>query len=272
VSLRTRLAAVAAFVLLLPLLLVPSRLPLRAQTTAAPATGAARMVVVAESGGLIALNAADATVLFEIADPAGVRTVAADEPRGRVWAYSSAGTLRAYRLDGTTAITVALPLPPGYTSTTPVSLVVHPENGSVWLGVGSSLQHLDAQGTGFLTLTFPASIRVLALDPPRSRIWVGTATSLAAYNDAGQVVASVALGGSTLLDAVVEPGSGHVWVALSTALRRVDLTGAIVLNTLLPLSSQRWVARDGAGGAWAATPTVLVRVTGTGQLAVLKYP
>ncbi len=270
---RTRLVGAVAALLVLSLLVVPSSLPPRAQTAPAPATGAARMVFVAESGGLIALNAADATVLFEVADPAGVRAVAADEPRGVVWAYDNLGTLRAYRLDGTPAVTVALPLPPGYTSTTPVALVVHPEDGSVWLGVGLSLQHLDAQGTVLLTLTFPASIRVLALDPPRARIWVGTATSLAAYaDDTGQVVASVALGGSTLLDAVVEPTSGHVFAALDTALRRYDLTGAIVLNVLLPLSSQRWVARDGAGGAWAATPNVLVRITSTAQLAVFQSP
>ena len=138
--------------------------------------------------------------------------------------------------------------------------------------MGNSLQHRDPQGTVLLTLTFGAPIRVLALDPPRSRIFVGTATSLAAYSDSGQVVASVALGGSTLLDAVVEPTSGHVVAALETALRRYDLTGAIVLNTLVPLSSQRWLANDGAGGVWAATPVHLVRVTGTGQLAVVQSP
>ncbi len=269
-SRRSRLAAVAVLLLVLPFVLVQSSVPLQAQSATPPAAPAVKAVWVAESGGVVKVNAADAAILFEVADQAGVRTLAADDPRGRVWAYSPAGTLRAYLPDGSVVLSVAVP---PATSTTPVAVVVHPDDGSVWLAVGTSLQHVDAQGSLLLTLTLVAPIRVLALDPPRGRIWVGTAKSLEALNDAGQVVVRVVIGSTeTLLDAVVEPGSGHVWAGLDRGLRRFDLSGAMVLNVLLTLSSQRWVAPDGAGGVWAATPTVLVRVTGTGQLAVFKYP
>jgi hypothetical protein len=271
VSRRSRLAAVAVLLLVPPFVLVQSSVPLQAQSATPPAAPAVKAVWVAESGGVVKVNAADAAILFEVADQAGVRTLAADDPRGRVWAYSPAGTLRAYLPDGTIAVSLAVP---AASSTTRVALVVHPGDGSVWLAVGTSLQHFTSEGQPLGTaLTLVAPIRVLALDPPRARIWVGTAKSLEALNDAGQVVVRVVIGSTeTLLDAVVEPRSGHVWAGLDRGLRRFDLSGAMVLNVLLTLSSQRWVAPDGAGGVWAATPTVLVRVTGTGQLAVFKYP
>ncbi|HEY8370050.1 MAG TPA: hypothetical protein VIM86_12135, partial [Thermodesulfobacteriota bacterium] len=51
---------------------------------AEPVPGAARAVWLGTSAGLVGLDAADATVLLEVAEPDGVAAVAPDERRGVV--------------------------------------------------------------------------------------------------------------------------------------------------------------------------------------------
>lgn len=159
--------AALALLLVLPFALVRSSVPLDAQPTTPSSAPAVKAVWVAATSGVVAINGVDAAVLVEVADPAGVRVVAADDPRGRVWGYSPAGVLRAYLPDGTVALAVAVP---PATSTTPVALVVHPGDGSVWLAVGPSLQRFTSEGQQPASHTLAAPVKLLALDPPRGRL------------------------------------------------------------------------------------------------------
>ncbi len=250
---------------LLALVLLPSGHPVQAQQ--AGSTSAARAVWIGDIGGyptvgLLKVNAADASVLLEIANPGGVVALATDDARQVVWTFS-AGVLRAYDFSGALRHSISVPYPYPYSP----YVALNPDDGSVWLGMNTTLRHFDAQGQLLLTvsLSLPPQdgIRDLAVDAQRMRVWVRVGLSLQAYDAAGQLVQTVevALGqGQYLWSMALEPTTGQLWAGVISndlrpnELRRYSAAGSLdAALSLAHFDMPDFLASDGAGGIWVGT-------------------
>jgi RHS repeat-associated protein len=221
---------------------------------------------VAESSGVIKVATADGSLALEVPGLTNVRAVAVDHHRPTVWLWAGQN-LYAYGDDGTQELTVPLALP----NPANASLAVNEHDGSIWLGVDQNLVSVSASGQLLQSLRLAGNVKSLAVDASGALVWVGTASSAAAYDAiAGTLVASLDLGASPdLRDLDLDP-AGKVWVTLAGGVRRYAADGTLLLA--VPLTSPLHVAGDGHGGAWVTTAKNLLQVNPAGQVSVSLSP
>lgn len=270
---RARLAGAFAALVIASLGLAVWTAPLAAQTPPPPGSG--RLLWTTDSDlnvgygyGTIKVDAIGGEVLLDIGHSAKVEAVAADGQRGVVWTYAGS-TLRAFGFDGTLQRSIAMSLS---------RMALDATDGSLWVGVGTTLQHLDAQGQSVLTAATDYWVSGLAVDPARGRVWVATGEAhLHAYNYAGQLVQTVNLGlpsGRYLYEIAVDPDTGQLWAATTDELRRYSPQGTLELTVPLEITTLavRWLGPDGAGGTWVAGISSLRRVGPAGEVLVQISP
>ncbi len=132
------------------ILLALAAVALRAQPSATSANPEfVHALYVVKVDRAVKLTAADGGLLFEITDAQKLRRADTDERRGVFWVYAQ-NTLRAYGFDGQFLFSAPVPPPEPDDQEEDergrVALRVNSNNGSVWLGKGLQLHHLDAQG------------------------------------------------------------------------------------------------------------------------------
>src|ERR1700688_1025334 len=221
---------------------------------------------VAESSGVIKVATADVILALEVLVLSNVRAVAVDHHRPTLWMYAGQN-LYSYGYDGTQQLAVALALPNPASD----SLAVNEHDGSIWLRADQNLVSVSASGQVLQSLRLADKVKSLAVDAAGALVWVGTASSAAAYDAiAGTPVVSLDLGASPdLRDLDLDP-AGKVWVALGGAVRRYAADGTLLLA--VPLTSPLHVAGDGHGGAWVTTTKNLLEVNPAGQVSASLSP
>lgn len=243
---------------------------------------------IAESHGLIKLTTADGAVLFEIKDAKEIRALAVDAERGVLWAYGR-GILRAYGFSGQLVRTVPLPQTDDADTnatdnddneegdTHHSALVIQPQDGSVWLGIGKSLHHFSAQGQRLTQWTLKDKIQALALDGTTARLWVATKKTLAAYDAQGTLVSTLALSKDTDIQDLdfdihmdFDIHIDALWVALKNSVRLYSTSGVVLLEK--SIKHLRHIASDGQGGLWVATEKHLLRLDQSGLLQAHVEP
>ncbi|MBI2875537.1 MAG: hypothetical protein HYY20_01500, partial [Candidatus Tectomicrobia bacterium] len=285
------------------LLVFLSCFPVYAQKTPSPRPEYMNALWIAKSDGILKVATTDATVLLEIVEARNVRALAVDEQRGLLWAYGR-GILRAYGFNGEPLLSVFIPSTGDEEGEEEdkntngknkgkgegkseggdqdnedgeegnahhLALSVNPNSGTVWLAIGKSLYHFDAQGRWLTTLTLPEKVRALALDKASWRLWVATKQGIHAYDDAGAVVKALDLGAHPdVLALAIDAGSGALWVALKDALRRYDAGGALLLE--VPIDRPRQIVGEGRGGVWVVTHKKLIRMDSDGRMRLETEP
>jgi RHS repeat-associated protein len=221
---------------------------------------------VAESSGVIKVAAADGTLLLEVPGLANVRAAAVDHHRPTLWLYAGQNVY-AYGYDGTQKLVVPLVLP----NPANAALAVNEHDGSIWLGADQNLVSVSASGQVLQSLLLADNVKSLAIDAAGALLWVGAASSAAAYDAiAGTLVSSLDLGASPdLRDLDLDP-SGKIWVALSTGVRRYAEDGSLLLAATV--TAPLHVAGDGHGGAWVATTKDVLQLSPAGQVTVSLSP
>ena len=223
--------------------------------------------------GLRKLAGSDGAPLLHLTGETRLQPLALDVPRGQVWSYG-ANTLKAFSFTGALVRTVSVPPMSGggdddddEGGTFAPLVSVNATTGSVWLARGTQLRHLSATGTVLHNLSVSSTIRALAFDPLTNRLWRASTTSVQAYNEAGVVVNTLALGANPTVRALaVDDLSGAVWVSVSSRLQRYAADGSRVVD--LAVNSVTRLSSDGAGGVWLATGTRLQRRSVTGAILV----
>lgn len=229
---------------------------------------------------VLKIAAHDGSRLLELAAVKNARAVAVDESRGLVWAFGQ-HTLHAYRVDGTPVHHVPVPPPGGNHKSNDdndddddddahghghVALTVHPDHGTVWLGVNQTLYHFTTDGVVLHTLPLPHPIQALALDRRLSRVWVGTQKQVSAYDEAGTLVRRLSLDKhATVKDlALRDATSSELWVALKDTLRRYAANGTVLRDLRLPRLER--LGSDGQGNLWVATDKRLLLLNIEGKV------
>jgi RHS repeat-associated protein len=246
------------------LCLVLSSILLRAQHPLPPNPDFADALWVAQLSAINKIAAVDASALLQITDVKNVRAVAVDEEHAVLWAYIQ-NTLWAYRFNGEPSLSIPL-TPHGDNGTSKaVAISTNPENGTVWLGVKTSLYHFGPHGEWLSVHTLPEHVRALSWDPTTSCLWVGTQKTIHALNDAGNFCKDIDPGPHPdIQDLGVEPDTGDLWVAMKTILQRYDASG--ILRFEVDIDKLAYLANDTRGGAWIATDKRLMRMDGTGLM------
>lgn len=121
------------------------------------------------------------------------------------------------------------------------------------------------------SLRLADDVEALAIDAAGARLWVGTASSAAAYDAvSGVPVSALDLGASPdLRDLDLDP-SGEAWVALAGGVR--GYAGDASLLLAAKVESPLHVAGDGHGGAWVATTKDVLQLSPAGQVTVSVSP
>ena len=144
-------------------------------------------VWIAKTDGLLKMATSDGTPILEIGDAAGIRALAIDGDRGRVWGFGPGNALRIYNFNGTLFNIMAVPVQPslplpiseeevpldlGLTVGGRIDLVVDPSSGACWLIAGNRLFRYSASGS--LQNAAQGStlnkFRALAMDAARSKV------------------------------------------------------------------------------------------------------
>ncbi|PKL98353.1 MAG: hypothetical protein CVV17_10480, partial [Gammaproteobacteria bacterium HGW-Gammaproteobacteria-7] len=131
-----------------------------------------RLLWVAGSEGLMAVDIASADVLLEIPTERPVRAAAFDHERGFLWVVSDRDELTALDLTGTAVASAPVPAPTGPDAV----LRVDAPAGTVWLGTTNAAYRFDTDATLRERIAFAPGdrLRGLALDEARSRLWLAT--------------------------------------------------------------------------------------------------
>lgn len=239
----------------------------RAQQTLAPNAESVEALWVVGTDGIVKLATADGTVLFEIPAVEDVRAAAIDDQRGVIWTFGQS-TLHAYDFQGT--LLRSAPVPEA-DDDAHLALTATSHDGSVWLGLHTTLFHFDAQGQLLSMIALSDNVQALAVDRTALRLWVATQKKVSAYDDAGTIVATIDLGKNPdVQDIDVDAQSGDLWVALNKTLRLYDASGSLLSETAVD-KLQR-LASDGQGGVWIATAKDLIRIDQLGQVTANLHP
>lgn len=227
---------------------------------------AVNAVWVAESAGVLKVATADGSLLLEVPGLTSVRAVAVDHHRPTLWLYAGQNVY-AYGYDGTQKLVVPVALP----NPSNAALAVNEHDGSIWLGADQNLVSVSASGQVLQSLRLADNVESLAIDAAGELLWVGTASTAAAYDAvSGAQVSALDLGSSPdLRDLDLDP-SGKVWVALKSGVRSYAEDGTLLLAAVV--AAPLHVAGDGHGGAWVATAKDVLQLGPAGQVTASLSP
>ncbi|MDZ4349277.1 MAG: RHS repeat-associated core domain-containing protein [Xanthomonadaceae bacterium] len=234
---------------------------------------AERMLWVAGSEGLLAVDTASVDVLLEIPTAQPLRAVAFDRARSLVWVLSDHDGLAALDFTGATVASATIPAPTG----PDVLLRVDAPVGAVWLGTTDALYRFDTDATlrERIELAPGDRLRSLALDEARSRLWLATRDALTAYAPDGTPTHRIALSdlrAPGIAAIAFDPVHDALWVAARDRLLRYDGDGQRVFDASGPREVSH-LASDGQGGAWLAAADALRHVDAFGTVdRVLRAP
>ncbi len=229
-------------------------------------------VWVADKKGVVSIDPRNGTVLQRISGLAGIRSLAVDVRRNRVWAYGR-DTLHLFDGDGNRLITRS------FSSSSKKGdddesldhrrpqLVSDPHDGGVWLARGRSLHRLDAAANPVFHRTFKHKIAALAFDAKRSRLWLAErrGSTLLAFDVRGGVEIESVLDGKRprIRDIAFDAVMDRLWIALAKGgIRAVDASGQPVFekNDGHKKKKIRWLTADGRGGVWFTRKKQLVHL------------
>jgi RHS repeat-associated protein len=219
---------------------------------------------IADAAGIYKIATVDGRLLLSAPEAGGARTVAVDPSRATTWAWNG-HSLLALGFDGSRRLSISLDLP----ATTHTDLVVHSEDGSVWIAAGHELRNVSP--TGQLLVSRRLSANVVTLTVDRTLLWTATATSVAAHDAlTGDPVRILDLGGKPDVRGISVTPSRKVWVALRNEARLLDVDGALLLS--LPGTNLTAIAAAPDGGAWVAESRTLRRVSASGSVLLHLEP
>ncbi|MGQ0594443.1 MAG: NHL domain-containing protein, partial [Gammaproteobacteria bacterium] len=223
---------------------------------------------IADSSRGLKVALSDGRVLLEILDTGRIEALTINEEAGVLWAYAK-GRLFAYDFSGQKLFTRAIPERRAGHAPGPrrARLALNPLDGSVWLGTGRKLYHVDAGGEVLQEIRLEDPFRSLSFDRTRNQLWIGTKRSITAYDASGQDRQRIAIGRTEKLRALAyDETLDTLWVALADrGLRRyLPDTGAITLDTRLN-EPPRALHPDMEGGVWIAARRQLLHADSSGQ-------
>lgn len=140
-------------------------------------------------------------------------------------------------------------------------------DGSLWLGVGRQLYHVDHTGELLRAIKLRDPIRALSFDRTRTRLWVGFRRSLTTYDTSGTPGQRIEIGrAGPLRDLAFDETLDALWVVLKDhrVRRYAPEDGEIQVDAHLSEAPRR-LAPDHQGGAWIAAGKHLLRVDGRGS-------
>jgi RHS repeat-associated protein len=216
---------------------------------------------------LTRVAASDGSALLEVAG-SGYRSIAVDATRARLWTFGD-GVLSSLGFDGTVRASLVL----GGGNTRRVDIVVDPTDGSVWIGVKTTLYHVNHQGQFLGSQPLQKNTVSVQVDDTRDLIWIATKRSVESIDYSGQSVQSLSLGSVDRVKAMaLDPETGDTWVAATAApdddssdddgtnnqpplLRSYTSTGTLRLSLELGTVTHLATISTGGGSArvWAAT-------------------
>ncbi len=219
-------------------------------------------VWVSTASGLYQIASGSSVPVLESPAVAEPVVGAADPARGKVWWYG-AGRLQALSAGGavladTTPESLASVVQQASGST---AFVVNPADGHLWLSAGSSLYEYDPSSELLLnTVPLEGTIRRLAVDAIHAHLWVGLDSQVLCLDPSTKAVTqSIFLERTaTLLDMVVDPASGALWVLTNKELCSYDSTGRLLCREAA--EGGEAVAPGREGSAWLASGTSLLHL------------
>lgn len=242
---------------------------------------------VADSSPVTKLALEDGEELFEIPDSGDMQAPAIDSRREVVWGYVG-GELRAYGFDGQllhsaevtnsasqSGFSVSVPgsdISLNDCSAADVELMVDPEDGAVWLGMGKCLLRVARSGDIEQAVQLTEPLLSLALAPASRYLWVATEETLTVYSRSGQQVMDViSQDNEGLVDIAYDRYAEEIWVASIDLVRRYSLQGAKTFEAGAPYGI-RMLAPDRQGGVWLSGLTKLYRMDVSGALLLDLTP
>ncbi|MGH6629063.1 MAG: Ig-like domain-containing protein, partial [Burkholderiales bacterium] len=137
-------------------------------------------------------------------------------------------------------------------------LAANPDDGSVWLGVGSLLYQYSPEGFQLSKIKVPGLITSVSLDRKRSRIWLSTCRDIRVYEADGTPVMDFTAGDrlNWISDSDYDTSLDQVWISRVFGLERYDAAGSKVFDKRLHLLDKvlgllvEHVSADGRGNIW----------------------
>ncbi len=129
-------------------------------------------------------------------------------------------------------------------------MAADPHAGTLWMASGARLLHFDERGRRVHDLALVEPVRSLAVVGPDA-IFVATASSLARYDGAGNVVAWLDLAlvpGGEVSAMAIDPLAGFLWLARAGTLVQFDVLAGIVPRTMVAVAIPDAVTVDVATG------------------------
>lgn len=246
----------------------------------------------------------ESTGLFEAHDPTAgdVHALSIDEYRGRVWAFAQ-GRLQIRDFSGALLKEIAIPVPAGLADgiVSPdetvrdktledalclaesiglkdvprqalwplANLATNYTDGQTWLSLGDQIYQYDVDGELLGTQTNTGLITGLAVDPKRSRWWVGTCDAITLYDNASAALAkrSYIRFPDYVKNLHFDRRFDRLWAAGEEYLMALDPDGKALLdkhvNTFL-FSSADFVTGSGNGNVWLGAGEQIRRFNSNG--------
>ena len=216
-----------------------------------PDPGSVGALWIAHKDGVSKLAADDGSLLFDL-NEASYRHLAVDPSLSTLWAVGKDG-LASYAFDGT--LNFLLPA----MDTSNSALAVNPNDGTVWVGLGTNLSVYAPAGALEQSLTLTSKAVDLRLDASLGRMWAAGKPSITAYDTRGTELLSLDVSALGKIKALaVSPVTGDVWVADKDELARYATSGALLAT--LSIGKVANLEADTVGSVWAATGSDLYRL------------
>jgi hypothetical protein len=230
-----------------------------APALAQPSPDTLGVLWVGESEGVLKLGSSDGSLMAEITSVQNVGAVAVDEGNRLLWVFSEPD-LHAFGLDGLPQFSVSL----GASGTT-AEMDVNPVDETVWLGVGSTLFHVDSAGQLLQTVGHSGSIKTLAVDWVDGLLWVSSGSSSIAAYDAitGSYIKDHSAGsGAKVNDLDFQSDRSIFLAATSKGLRRFLPDGTLIGSVNLGSTALVSWLENWMNIVWLASGDDLLKVTG----------